>query len=191
MGPSNSSRAEFSTFQSSKIPRAPVRHHYHATGMTNEVTINTGKAATTAPAEDRRYIADLLTLVLGHLCVKMFWRALYATNPQVNTEREHFAFIFAAVVLFIIDAVVQVSFVDDIRKVAKSLDPEHRHNRCGIAFVIAYTLWFLPSATTMIEIFQIGTWVTLVFNVGCLVELRLGLFGKGVDALVDSWQVER
>lgn len=125
---------------------------------------------------------------MGHLCVKMFWRSLYATIPQLVTERERVAFMCAAVVLFLIDTVVQFYFSDELQLVSKSLDPEHRHIRCGIAFIIAYMVWFLPSSPTMIEEYQVGTWATFVFNVGCLVGLRLELFRKGVDALFDIWQ---
>lgn len=161
--------------------------------MANEFAENTdtGNAAATSSSEDRRNMTNLLTLVLGHLCVKMFWRSLYATTPQVKTEGEHCAFTLAAAALFFTDAAVQFFFMESIRLVSKSRDLQLRHIRGGIAFVSVYTLWFLPSATTMTEIFRIGTWVTFVFNVGCLVELRLGLFGKGVDALVDSWQVDQ
>ncbi|KAK7714060.1 hypothetical protein SLS64_004157 [Diaporthe eres] len=167
----------------------PTLQDYHAIDVANEFAenIDTGNAAATSSSEDRRSMTDLLTLVLGHLCVKMFWRSLYAIIPQVETEEDQIAFGVAAMSLFFTDALVQFFFMECIQLVSKSRDLELRHIRGGIAFVIAYTLWFLPSATEMIEIFRIGTWVNFVFNVGCLVELRLGLIRKGVDALVASW----
>lgn len=181
-GPSKEQVSRFSN-----LPKYPARQ-YHARNMTNEVVKTCGGAAATSLSADRRNMAALLALVLYHLCIKMFWRSLYATIPQVEAEGWTNTFNGTALFLFCLDALVQVAFMETLQPISKLLDPEKNHLGCGAAFVAAYTLWFLPSATTMVEIFQVGTWVTFVFNVGCLAELRLGMFGKGMDELVDNWQ---
>ena len=121
--------------------------------MAGQVARDTGTAAVTHPSADRQSFAVLLVLVLGHLCIKLFWRCLNAAIPEIESPNAQDAVVFVGVILFITDALLQNAFIQDLERFTQS--PPFRYLGFGIMLIAAYTIWLLPSATTMIEIFRV------------------------------------
>lgn len=83
----------------------------------------------------------------------------------------------------------QYQFLKELERALEALgEPIHHCVDCGSVFVVIYTLYFLPSATTTTEIFERCAWISFVFDVGCLVELGSGLFRKANRALAGIWE---
>ncbi|KAG8164781.1 hypothetical protein KVR01_005056 [Diaporthe batatas] len=144
-----------------------------------------------APADTSREDDALrYSLFLTQVCIKMFWRSLYAVVvvTQKKTEDDDIIIYILTSILFAADAIVQMALVVqifDYRK-EKPTHPLVSHAGCGAAFVFAYTLCFLPAAASIMDVFRVASWIGFMFNLGCLVELELGPFQKCVVALTDA-----
>lgn len=158
--------------------------------MTGEIARETGKPAVQSTSSERKpNLIVLLALILMQLCIKLFWRSLCAAVPQVESDAAQNALAFTGIFLFAIDCSVQahfMHFMGALQWTGEYQYPDHAQVGCGATLVAAYTLWFLPSATTMLEIFRVGAWVNFVFNIGCLAESRWGFFREGANALSDE-----
>lgn len=91
--------------------------------------------------------------------------------------------------LVYVQAWAQYNFLKELGLRSEALgDPVHHCVDCGAVFVVIYTLCFVTSATTTTEILERCAWISLVFDVGCLVELASGLFRRGSRALAHIWE---
>lgn len=98
---------------------------------------------------------------------------------------------FLAFILSVTDAFLQ----GELLMFTDAVDPGARKFRvgCGMSLTLAYLLSCLPFATSLSECLWFLVWVNLIFNAGCILEMRFGLFRRAVDVLVDSdgadWKV--
>jgi hypothetical protein len=118
-------------------------------------------------AGDRQTFAALFALFMGHFCVKMYLHSLYATILQVDADPSHWFSMFSIIILNLADLVVNHFFAQPRHSVSNGT---HLFQLvCGGAFIVAYNLCFLSSATTDVDILRIGT----------LVHLRVQLWMSG------------
>jgi len=148
--------------------------------MTGDCARNTGRTAVTGPSADRQTFAALFALFMGHFCVKMYLHSLYATILQIDADPSHWFSMFSIIIL---NLAVNRFFAQPRHSVSNGTDLFQLV--CGGAFIVAYNLCFLSSATTDVDILRIGTWYTFVFNFGCLAELKLGMVQKLAYTLAD------
>lgn len=148
-----------------------------------EVVRNIGSSADLQARAKREAVTQLPAMVLIQLCIKMFWHSLYAAVPQMDSQDAKGFATIVGLILFFADLAIQVLLTDALSLVSES----HYHTRsqavCGAALMVAYSFYFLSSATTVLEISKIGTWVNFVFNVGWLVEMRWGFSQKVADVV--------
>lgn len=95
---------------------------------------------------DTRDTAPFIALIPIHVCIQLFLRSHYISFPHNVIEGDLDIFIFMPVVFISADIVVQFF-----------MTLEWDYARCGCTFIITYTYWVLPSATTLIDIF-IASW---------------------------------
>lgn len=134
--------------------------------------------------------ATRYALFLTQVCIKMFWRSLYAVaagSQEMTTDEETFIYLLSTA-LAAAEILVQAFFVDNTFGFSKqkTTGPLVCYAGCGVAFVFAYGLCSLPSVASIIDVLRAASWVGFVFNFGCLVELGLGPFQKCVVALADA-----
>lgn len=90
----------------------------------------------------------------------------------------------AASILFWADIYCSLNFLTERDRIVASQGLNDDYEvECGIIFVSFYILYFLPAVKTVLDVSQIINWTGVVFNIGCLVELKLGPLRKTVDAL--------
>lgn len=151
------------------------------TGRTESTQV---KASTGTYRED---IPARYALFITQVCIKMFWRSFYAVAAgyeEMTHDEEAFIYGLGAV-LFATDLVVQVFFLENTfdRRKHKETNQLVYYAGCGVAFVFAYNLCFLPCVGSITDVYRVASWVGFIFNFGCLVELELGPFQKCVVAL--------
>lgn len=91
-----------------------------------------------------------------------------------------------AFVLFWLEIYFMVNFIKEFQRILASQAPNDYYGvPCAIFFVSFYILCILPAAKTVTEVCQMLSWVSVVWNIGLVVELKLGPFRKMDDALAD------
>lgn len=150
--------------------------------MTSDREGKTRRTAVTGPSAERENLATLFALFLAHLCLKMFLTSLDATLLDSDADSWHWITPF---ILTLANIVVHCIFHETRRSVTRGFLRDVCQWVCGVAVIVAYNFWSLPSAKTGADFFRVLSWYIFLLNSGCLVELKLGLVQRCVYALAD------
>ncbi|KAJ0121770.1 hypothetical protein J7T55_008937 [Diaporthe amygdali] len=159
--------------------------------MNTPRAFNTGNpVVASAPPMKKQAVANYLAAILGHLCVKLLWRSALAHASEVKGELAVFGLILLVIVLFMIDVHIQVSFQNVVMPTTGSGAAGTNKAGGGAALVVAYIIHCIPFANSILDVSKIVVWVNFVFNVGCVMEMRWGLFQKVVNKIAGGEEDE-